>query len=48
MSTQPRMEHRPEVSDELYSIAAEIQEEYGYANIDAALRHVAREAGYNV
>lgn len=40
--------HRPEVSEELYGIARDIQEDYGYANIDAALKHVAREAGYDV
>ena len=48
MSTLRRMAHRPEVSEELYSIATDIREEYGYANIDAALKHVAREAGYDV
>jgi hypothetical protein len=42
------MAHRPEISSELYSTAEQIREEYGYGNIDAALRHIAREAEYDV
>ena len=42
------MAHRPEVSSELYGLAEQIREEHDYANIDAALRHIAREAGYDV
>lgn len=43
-----RMTHRPQISDTLFEAAEEVREEYDYANTDAALRHMARNAGYDV
>lgn len=42
------MSHRPKLSEELYELAEQIQDEYGYGNVDAALKHIAREADYDV
>lgn len=40
--------HRPELSDAVFDRAAEVRDENGYVSIDRALKHIMREAGYDV
>jgi hypothetical protein len=42
------MAHRPRVSDRLYEEADRVREEYDLRGIGEALRHMAREGGYDV
>jgi hypothetical protein len=42
------MAHRPRISDRLYSEAERVKEEYDLSGVGDALRHMAREGGYDV
>lgn len=42
------MPHRPVVSERLYEKADEVCDEYDLSSIGEALRHMAREGGYDV
>lgn len=41
-------DHRPQIDDELFDAADEVREERGLANINAALKRMVREGGFDV
>ena len=42
------MAHRPKLSDQLWQTVQEVMDEEEYGNAEMALRHMAREGGYDV
>lgn len=39
---------RPDLSDEVWDVIEKVRDENGYANADRAIKHVFREAEYDV